>query len=179
MSQNIKALFSKGYFSALNDEEFILTGDGKHQANEIVTRSHSTPVKQNKPKAKTSVSKDSNNKKSKSSTTKFEVLKNLNLRPTDKVSLIDYINGFEVKSNGDKIIVIINYLQEILKVDKVTIDHIYTAFFVLKYRIPASFYQVILNTKGRSSLIDFDKVDNIKLSAQGLNRVRLDIVKKK
>ena len=42
-----------------------------------------------------------------------------------------------------------------------------------------SFYQVILNTKGRISLIDFDKVDDIKLSTQGLNRVRLDIVKYK
>ncbi|MDO6519382.1 hypothetical protein [Zobellia uliginosa] len=179
MSQNIKALFNKGYFSALNDEEFILTNDGKHQANEIITRTHSTPVKQNKPKTKGTKSKDSNNKKSKSSTSKFEVLKNLNLRPSDKISLTDYIKDFEIKSNGDRIIVIVNYLKEILKIDKVTIDHLYTAFFVLKCRIPASFYQVVTNTKGRSNWIDFDKVDNIKLSAQGLNRVRLDIAKKK
>lgn len=179
MSQNIKALFNKGYFSALNDDEFILTSDGKHQANEIITRTHSIPVKQNKPKAKSSTSKESSNKKSKSSTSKFEVLKDLNLRPSDKTSLIDYINNFDVKSNGDRIIVIINYLKEILKIDKVTIDHIYTAFFVLKCRIPPSFYQVVVNTKNRNNLIDFDKVDNIKLSAQGLNRVRLDIVKKK
>lgn len=179
MSQNIKALFNKGYFSALNDEEFILTTDGKHQANEIITRTHSTPLKQKKPKGKASKSKDSANKKSKTSGSKFEVLKDLNLRPTDKISLTDYVKNYEIKSNGDRVIVIVNYLKEILKIDKVTINHLYTAFFVLKCRIPASFYQVVVNTKSRSNWIDFDKVDNIKLSTQGSNRVRLDIVKKK
>jgi hypothetical protein len=180
MSGNIKKQFNKGYFSALNDEEYIMTSDGKHQAKEIITRSHSTPIKQKKPNSKTTNKKESNGKKSKKSTTsKFEVLKDLNLRPTDKISLLDYIKDFDVNSNSDKIIVIINYLKEILKLEKISIDHLYTAFFVLKYRIPASFYQVVVNTKSRSSLINFDKVDNIKLSTQGSNRVRLDIVKKK
>jgi len=178
MSQNIKALFNKGYFSAFNDDEFILTNDGKHQANEIITRTHSTPLKQKKPKSKASKPKATSNKKNKSSGSKFEVLKDLNLRPTDKVSLTDYVKNYEIKSNGDRIIVIINYLKEILKIDKVTINHLYTAFFVLKCRIPASFYQVVVNTKSRSNLIDFNKVDDIKLSTQGSNRVRLDIVKK-
>lgn len=179
MSGNIKKLFNKGFFSALNDEEFIMTSDGKHQAKEIITRSHSITVKQNKPNSKTTNKKESNGKKTKSSTSKFEVLKDLNLRPTDRISLLDYVEQFNFSSNPDRIIIIINYLKEILKIDKVSIDHIYTAFFILKCRIPASFYQVVVKTKGRNNLIDFDKLDNIKLSAQGLNRVRLDIVKKK
>jgi len=179
ISNNIKSLFGKGYFSALNDDDYILTDDGKHQANEIITRTHSTPLKQNRPKSKSSSEKESTTKKSKSSSSKFEVLKDLNLRPTDKISLTDYIKNYEIKSNADRIIVIINYLQEILKVGTVTIDHIYTAFFVLKCRIPSSFYQVVVNTKSRSNLIDFDKVTDIKLSTQGLNRLRLDITKTK
>ena len=179
MSKNIKSLFNKGYFSARNDEEFILTEDGKRQANEIITRTHSTPIKQSKSKSKANKPKEINSKKTKSATSKFQVLKDLNLRPTDKVTLTDYIEDFDTKSNGDKIIVIINYLKEILKIDKVTIDHVHTAFFVLKFRIPASFYQVVVNTKSRSNLIDFDKTDDINLSTQGSNRVRLDIIKKK
>lgn len=178
ISNNIKALFGKGYFSALNNDDYILTDDGKHQANEIITRSHSTPLKQSKPKGKSNTSSETKSKKSKSTTNKFEVLKDLNLRPSNSVSLIDYIQNYEVKSNADKILVIINYLLQVLKIEKVTINHIYTAFFVLKYRIPASFYQVVVNTKNRNNLIDFENLNDIKLSTQGQNRLRLDINKK-
>lgn len=178
MSKNIKSLFSKGYFSALNDEEFIMTEDGKHQANEIITRTHSTPLKQKKPQKSKSTSTDKSKSQKKSTSQKFQVLKDLNLRPSDKTHLTDYVQEFELKSNGDKIIVIVNYLKEVLKVEKVTIDHLYTAFFVLKYKIPTSFYQVVINTQSRSQWLDFEKVDDINLSTQGLNRVRLDISKK-
>lgn len=178
MSKNIKSLFSKGYFSALNDEEFIMTEDGKHQANEIITRTHSTPLKQKKPQKIKSSGSDIPKSSKKGTSQKFQILKDLNLRPSDKIQLTDYIKEFEIKSNGDRIIVIVNYLKEILKVEKVTIDHIYTAFFVLKCKIPTAFYQVVINTQSRSQWLDFEKVDDINLSTQGLNRVRLDINKK-
>jgi len=178
MSQNIKALFNKGYFSALNDEEFIMTEDGKHQANEIITRTHSTPLKQKKPKKTNSIGSEKPKSSKKGTSQKFQILKDLNLRPSDKAHLTDYVKEFEIKSNGDRIIVIVNYLKEVLKVEKVTIDHLYTAFFVLKCKIPTSFYQVVINTQSRSQWLDFEKVDDINLSTQGLNRVRLDINKK-
>jgi hypothetical protein len=178
LSNNIKSLFNKGLFSALNDEEFILTADGKHQAKEIVTRSHSIPIKQEKPTSKDKANKKPQKSNGKSSSQKFSIIKELNLRPTDKIDLIKYMEGFEIKSNADRIIVIVNYLKEILSVDQVTIDHLYTAFFELKCKIPTSFYQVVINTKSRDHLLDFEKVDNINLSVQGMNRVRLDITRK-
>lgn len=177
MSQNIKALFNKGYFSALNDEEFILTDYGKQQAKEIITRSQSTPIKQKKPNKSKSTKKENENSSKKTTTQKFEVLKDLDLRPSDKTHLTDYIKNYEIKSNGDRIIVIINYLKEVLKINKVTINHLYTAFFDLKCKIPTSFYQVVVNTKNRSKLLDFESMEDINLSTQGLNRVRLDIKK--
>jgi len=177
MSGNIKALFTKGYFTALNDDEYILTDDGKHQANEIVTRSHSNPIKQVKPKSSKTNKKEKETTKKKTSTSaSFEVLKDLSLRPENKQSLKDYMGGYETKSNADKIIVIVNYLKEILKVDKVSINHIYTAFWDMKFKIPTAFYQVVVNTKTRSNLLDYDSIEDINLSVQGHNRVRLDIV---
>ena len=154
-----------------------MTDDGKHQADEIITRSHSTPVKQKKPSKSKAGTKQKASSSKNSSTQKFQVLSDLNLRPSDKTHLTDYIKGYDIKSNGDRIIVIIHYLKEVLKVDKVTIDHIYTAFFVLKCKIPTTFYQVVVNTKSRSKLLEFDNMEDIKLSTQGLNRVRLDIIK--
>jgi|AntRauTorcE11897_2_1112592.scaffolds.fasta_scaffold06532_1 hypothetical protein len=184
MSKNIRAIFSKGYFSALNDDDFILTDDGKHNAQEIVSRTHSTPLKQSKPKVKkeakeipkSATTKGKSNSKKKSSNT-FEVLKTLNLRPSDNTSLIDYMDNYEVGSNADRIIVVINYLKEILKIENVTGNHIYTAFWVLKCKIPTSFNQVLINTRGRSKYIDYETTDDINLSIPGANRLRLDIIK--
>jgi hypothetical protein len=87
------------------------------------------------------------------------------------------MDNYEVGSNADRIIVVINYLKEILKIENVTGNHIYTAFWVLKCKIPTSFNQVLINTRGRSKYIDYETTDDINLSIPGANRLRLDIIK--
>lgn len=175
LSNNLKSLFTKGYLSALNDDDYILTDDGKRQANEIVSRTHSTPNKQ--AKSKTTID-SSQNKQRKSTNSKVpEVLKDLNLRPADKISLPDYMEKFDAPKNPDKIIVVINYLKEILNIDKVTLNHIYTAFWVLKFRVPKNFNQLLIDTRGRNKVIEYDNTDDINLSVLGSNRIRFDINK--
>lgn len=186
MSQNIKALFGKSYFSALNDDEYMLTDEGKHAATEILTRKHSISTSQTKPTSKTPVksskkaSDESGTKAAKKagSANKFEVLKDLNFRPKGKTSLIDFIKSYEVKSNADRIVVIIHYLNEELGINTVTGNHIYSGFWELKCKIPTAFYQIITNTKTREKFLDFSKITDIKLSIQGHNHVRLYMNKK-
>jgi hypothetical protein len=183
MSQNIKALFGKGYFSALNDDEYILTDDGKHEATEILTRKHSIASPQTKPSSKKSKSDASpkENKTTKKSATvsnKMEVLKDVNFRPNGKTSLTDYVKSYGIKSNADRIVVIIQYLNDILDIKEVTLNHLYSGFWELKCKIPTAFYQIITNTKTREKFLDFTKITDIKLSIQGQNHVRFDLVKK-
>lgn len=186
MSQNIKALFGKGYFSALNDDEYVLTDDGKHEATEILTRKHSISTPQTKPSSKTPVksskkaSEGDGTKATKKtgSANKFEVLKDVNFRPTGKTSLIDFVKSYEVKSNADRIVVIIHYLNEILGIKTVNGNHIYSGFWELKCKIPTALYQIITNTKTREKFLDFSKITDIKLSIQGQNHVRFDMNKK-
>lgn len=186
MSQNIKALFGKGYFSALNDDEYILTDDGKHEATEILTRKHSISSPQTKPMSKASIkssSKATGEGGSKAAKkvgngNKFEVLKDLNFKPTGKSSLIDFVKSYEIKSNADRIVVIIYYLNEVLGIKTVTGNHIYSGFWELKCKIPTAFYQIITNTKTREKFLDFSKITDIKLSIQGQNHARFDMNKK-
>ena len=182
LSKNIKSIFGKGYFSALNDEEYILTDDGKHEAIEILTRKHGAQIAQTKPASKSSKKTESvdtskSGKKSASSN-KFEVLKDINFRPSGKTSLLDFVKTYDIKSNADRIVVIIQYLNEILGIKPVTGNHIYSGFWELKCKIPTAFYQIITNTKTREKFLDFTKISDIKLSIQGQNHVRLDMVKK-
>lgn len=183
MSQNIKALFSKGFFSALNDDEYILTDDGKHEATEILTRKHSVSTPQAKPsskktKSEATLKETKTSKKSLTSSSKMEVLKDVNFRPNGKISLTDYSKSYEIKSNADRIVVIIQYLNDILDIKTVTGNHLYSGFWELKCKIPTSFYQIIINTKTREKFLDFTKISDIKLSIQGQNHVRFDLVKK-
>ncbi len=186
MSKNIKALFVKGYFSALNDDEYILTDNGKREATEILARKHSTPTPQTKPASKKAVKKskneleDSSAKSAKKtrSTNKFEVLKDVNFRPSGNISLLDFVKSYEIKSHADRIVVIIQYLNEILGIKTVTGNHLYSGFWELKCKIPTAFYQIITNTKTRDKFLDFTKITDIKLSIQGQNHVRFDIKKK-
>lgn len=183
MSGNIKSLFTKGYFSALNDDEYILTEDGKHEATEILTRKHSISSQQTKPSSKktkieSSPKETKTSKKSPIVSNKLKVLKDVNYRPSGKISLMDYVKSYEIKSNADRIVVIIQYLNEILNIKTVTGNHIYSGFWELKCKIPTAFYQIITNTKSRDKFLDFTKISDIKLSIQGQNHVRFDLVKK-
>lgn len=183
MSGNIKVLFTKGYFSALNDDEYILTDDGKHEATEILTRKHSISSAQTKPSSKKTKSEASpketkTTKKASIVSNKMEVLKDVNFRPNGKTSLTDYAKLYEIKSNADRIVVIIQYLNDVLDIKTVTGNHLYSGFWELKCKIPTAFYQIITNTKTREKLLDFTKITDIKLSIQGQNHVRFDLAKK-
>lgn len=175
MSKNIKSLFKKGYFSALNNEEYLLTESGKKYALEIIMRKNSAPTKQNKPTSKKTKDNDTSPAGNKVAAKKFEVLKDINFRPTGKDSLIDYANGYKINSNADRIVVIIKYLNEILQIQPITGNHIYSGFWELKCKIPNSFYQIITNAKNREKFLDYTSISDIKLSIQGENYVRFDM----
>ena len=185
MSSNLKSLFKKGYFSALNDNEYIITDIGEEEVIKILTRGSSdvsqqtrkSPVLSNKKKNSGSKKRTSNKSKSTVDNNKFKVLKNLNFRPDGKTSLLDFSEYYNIKSNPDRIAVIIQYLKEILNIETISGDHIYSGFWELKCKMPEAFYQGLINAKNRSKYIEFIEITNIELSVQGSNHIRFDIKK--
>ncbi|HVD97008.1 MAG TPA: hypothetical protein VNB90_02315 [Cytophagaceae bacterium] len=133
------------------------------------SKSNSKANKKGKPKEQKSKGKGIN----------YKFLADLNFKPKGKESLEEFITKNRFESNPEKILGIIYYCKEILKIDQVNMDHIFTGLKEIKTPIPTSFYQVVVNIKNRNHWIVFDKTDDISLSIQGSNYLEYDLPKKK
>lgn len=139
-----------------------------------------TPEKTEKEKVKrTSAKMSSAGTKPKTKPTgEVKFLTDLNLRPKGKDSLKDYAAKYEIKSGEELTLMIVYYLKEILKEQKVTINHIFTAYKELGEKIPQHFRQTLTNQKNRKNWIDVADWDDIKYTIPGMNHMEHDIVKK-
>lgn len=182
LSNNIKSLLNKGYIKVHNDTEYLVKPEGIRHAHEIlagksITKT-STKTSKKATSSKSSSSKPISSKKSNSSASQFSLDRTLNLRPDGKESLKDFATKYQIDSTPKQIVVIVYYLKEILKISSVNGNHIYTSLEELNVRIPKSLQQIIINTKGRNyGWLDYDTMDDIRLSVQGRNAIKHDLLK--
>ena len=182
LSVQLQRILKKEYIKFLNDTEYIMKPEGTKQAN-LILEGKSTS-KASKPRTKTNSSSDkgsSSGKKSKSASKAqgFKLDRSLNLRPEDKRSITDFSEDYTMGKAPERILIIVYYLKEILEIDAINGDHIYTAFEKLNLRVPKSLYQLISDTKNKSGWLEFDSMDDIQLSIQGGNAVKYDLIKNK
>jgi len=102
------------------------------------------------------------------------LVKDLNLRPSGKTSLNDFVAALKVKSNLDRNTVFLHYLIHELNISEVNQDHIFTCYRHLKARVPAAFYQSLVDT-GIKGWIDTSNMENLTLTSIGLNHVEIDL----
>ncbi|MEP3390305.1 MAG: hypothetical protein ABJO02_19085 [Reichenbachiella sp.] len=184
LSQYFKNLSKAEYIKATSETDFIILGNGKSKAIEIFqgkSTSTGSSIKKHTPSRKiTSPDKKSKSKSKPSISNKFDfnLDKKLNLRPDGKESLKDFSDKYEMDSTPKQITVIIYYLKNILGVEIVNGDHIYTGLDELGVRVPSSLKQIIINTKGRKyGWLDYKSMDDISLSMQGRNAIKHDLRK--
>ena len=181
LSNNIKSLVQKDYIGFYNDEEFIMKPEGEKYLREVWkgNSQSKSPAKAkrggiNAEERKPSVKSTANSKK-------LSLNKTLNLRPEGKESLKDFILKYNLKgSNLKYVVVIVHYLKEILNLEEIGINDIYTAFEELNLRVPKRLDQTIIDAKTKKGYgwLDYDNMNDIKLSVQGRNAVKLDWIKK-
>ena len=180
LAQYFKNLSKKGYIKAPSDTDFIILDGGKQKAFQIFQgNSKSKSTTSRKPTTpKVSSKKISGNKSNSSQKFEFSLDKKLNLRPDDKESLKEFVNKYQIDSTPKQITVIVYYLKNILGIESVNGDHIYTGLDELGLRVPKSLKQIIINTKGRNyGWFDYDSMDDISLSMQGRNAIKHDLRK--
>lgn len=185
LSKNIKSLLNKKYIKVHNDTHYLVKPEGLEYAIQILSGNSVSKVSTKTPKKKLKgnssdseqTSKRTNNKTGK--TNKFTLDRQLNLRPDGKESLKDFAANYQMDSSAKQIVVIVYYLKEILKLSKVSADHIFTGLDELNVRIPKSLNQIIVNTRGREGWLDYSGMDDINLSMQGRNAIKFDLPKKK
>ena len=180
LSIRLQRVLKKGHIKFVNDTEYIIKPEGINEAKLILGGKSTSKPGQPRNNKKTQSSKaEVSRVKPKSSSKKqgFKLDRSLNLRPEGKKSLTEFAEEYDMDNTSKKILVIVHYLKEILEIESVNSDHIYTAFDKLKFRVPKSLYQLISDTKNKNGWLEFDTMDNIELSIQGGNAIKYDIAK--
>jgi hypothetical protein len=103
--------------------------------------------------------------------------KDLDLLGKDKgVSLKTYISSYVApKSAMEWNVLFVYYLQKILEIPAVGIDHIYTCYKHLNVKPPNNLYQSLVDTAHRKGSINTDSVDSITVTMVGENLIEHEI----
>ncbi|GET24557.1 hypothetical protein [Prolixibacter sp. NT017] len=180
LSQYIKNIVKAQYIKSTNDTNFILLEKGKMKAHEIFDGKSKSSMGNKVVSTTKKISitkKEKSNRKQVSVKQGFKLDRNLNLHPEGKQSLMDFAEGYKMNSMKERILVIVYYLKEILELESMNPDHIYTGFEKLNIRVPKSLYQLISDTKNKKGWLEFDTMENIGLSIQGRNAIKYDLAK--
>ena len=92
----------------------------------------------------------------------------------DHPSLAEFMDAKFPITNEERNIVFLYFLQDTLKLDAVTPDHIYTCYRAVKFRAPLN----IENTLNRREWIEIGKNGNLTLTTAGKNYVEKQLPKK-
>lgn len=123
-------------------------------------------------------SKNTNTKKGKAPASKGpQYMADFDFRPANKDSLKDFYSKYEAKSNLERNLVFTYYLQEILNVQGISINHIFSCYRHLGLKIP-SFPQTLIDTKKRKGWIETADTDNLKVTREGINYFEHEFAKK-
>lgn len=105
------------------------------------------------------------------------IVKELDLTKGKTGNLKEFYNRYEVKTNFDKNVIFVYYLQHELGLNGITDNHIFTCYRNVQTKLPGSFRQSLFDT-ARKGWLDTADMNNIELSTQGLNYLEHDLQKK-
>jgi len=159
LSNNIKFLLKKGFAEIEEHSMYSLTAKGINHMSQLLTKQISTD--------NTSV-KILNGDKFESSNSSYKVIDRIDFAPSNGIDFNRFLNDYNLNTHSKKILAYIYFLKKELNVEKVTLNHIYTAFVYLNASVPKSLYQIISDLKNKFNWVDFDSTSNIQISDTGV-----------
>lgn len=103
------------------------------------------------------------------------IVKSLNLRPTGKPSLRDFIAEKKPQSQIEHIAVYVYYLKQVLEEQAVSFSHIYTCFKEIGERMPGDLPQTCRNTASQKGWIDTADQNDLKRTTRGDNLIEHEL----
>ena len=101
-------------------------------------------------------------------------IKTLNLTPEGKSSLNDFVAEKKPSNLLDKITVAVYYLKEVAHEPAVSIDHVYTCFKWMKWKLPNNFKNTI-HQAGSKGFLDTREANSLQLTPLGENLIEHDL----
>jgi hypothetical protein len=164
----IKRAVQGGYINPLQDK-FSILDEGIKKAKEIFARTTATPKEKKKKRDDTSAVIKS--EKSAASKTTIKRLTTINFEPEGKESLKSFFVKHQPKNDYEKNLLFVFYLQEILKINDITVNHIYSSYDILQLKISENLPQTIRNTSSKTGWIEV-KNSKISLTIKGQNQIK-------
>jgi len=106
-------------------------------------------------------------------------VRDLDLAPKGETSLKDFVAEKQPKTNHDKNVVSVYYLAEVLRLNGVTVDHVFTCYKDMRWREPGNLGNSLALTANRKRFLDTASLDDIKLTPAGRNHVDHDLPPKR
>lgn len=102
----------------------------------------------------------------------------LDLSGTDIISsLKDFYIKKKPTSAQERNAVFIYYLKKMLKIENVSIDHVYTCYKAVSAKVPGRLYQNIIDTRKRKGWIITENINDLSIGTLGENFVEQDLPK--
>jgi hypothetical protein len=142
----------------------------KSAEKEIVTRDEKPHITKFKPDDSASARKRTRGRES------YAIDRNLNLRG-DK-SIPSFKSFHDEKKPGSAMefnAVAVYYLQKLLGMNEVTLDHAYTCYEEVSRKPPGAFRQSFIDTKNREGWLEFDDSGHISIPHRGIVFVQHDL----
>lgn len=179
-NSRIRIDISQGIVEAEGSEDFVrsIYDDFKSQT-ELVSSKALPQKKQASPKTATKSKPKSKSSKSKASRGSNSIVKDLDLSAGGKTqSLRDFFNTYKTNSNMEKNLIFVYWLQELAKIDQISVDHIFTCYRSISgIKAPAALYQSLIDTSTRKGWLDTSSVESIKVTIPGVNYLEHDLSK--
>lgn len=183
MNTKIRIDLSQGIIEAEGNEDFvkIIYNDFKERIdNTKKVKSKSTQTNPPKQTTKSPPGKKEEapqKKKAGPKNNSPKMVNDLDLSGRDcDSSLKDFYGQYKVKSNFEKNLIFIYYLKNIMKEEKIGIDHIFTCYRnLVRIKIPGNLEQSIRDTRINKSWINYKKMDELSITVHGINYVEHDM----
>jgi len=149
----------------------------KKYATESLPIDESTASKKPKKRKEKSFGKKRSRTKAKLS---LAITKDLNLRPKGKKTFVDFVNEKRPTSHEQKCTVAAYYLEKILGLKDIGVNHIYTCYKDAKigWRVPTDLRNKLSYTASQKGWLDTSNMENITLTTPGENLVEHDLPSK-
>lgn len=171
LSQNIASLINSGLVQYVNDEDMQLIEAGKTKALNLIE----VPSEMSHNKKKNAVAKVV--KPVGKEVGNLKRMVDLDLMPEGKESLNDFARKYSLEANAGKILLCVYYMKEVLGIEKVSFDAIYTCMDSLESTVPPTIYQIIVNVKNRNGWIKYDSTEDVTYTISGKNHLNSNMAK--
>ena len=116
-------------------------------------------------------SKNSGIYKKSQSSKGYSFITELNLSPSGKDSLKNFMSKYKVSSGAEYNLVFVYYLQKIIGEKNIGANHIYTCYMNLGSKFPSNIRQSLADTKSRKGWINTSNMNDIRVSTIGENAI--------